>query len=124
MAHPHEEVVRRMYGAINERDMQAFAGAFSEGAVWHGAGRSIEGRDAIWALVSELINASRGTLEIDLHDVLANDQHVVALQVTRAERPERRLENAVVYVFHVIDGQITEAWFNGDPRPQDEFWST
>jgi uncharacterized protein len=124
MPHPHEEVVRKAYAAINRRDMDAFVAEFAEDAVWHGGGQSIEGREAIGALVGQLIDAANGTLQISLHDVLANDQHVVALQTTRAERQGRRLEDRVVYVFHVAGGRIAEAWFNGDPRVQDEFWSS
>lgn len=103
--------------------MDAFVAEFAENAVWHGGGLTIEGREAIGALVGRLIDASGGTLQIDLHDVLANDEHVVVLQTTRAEREGRRLKDNVVYVFHVADGKIAEAWFNGDPRVQDEFWS-
>jgi ketosteroid isomerase-like protein len=123
MPHPNEEVVRRAYAAINRRDIDAFVAAFAENAVWHGSGQSIVGSKPIGALVGQLIDASGGSLQIDLHDVLANDEHVVVLQTTRAERQGRRLEDNVVYVFHVVEGKIAEAWFSGDPRVQDEFWS-
>ncbi|HEX2026719.1 MAG TPA: nuclear transport factor 2 family protein [Nitriliruptorales bacterium] len=97
---------------------------FAPDAVWHGAGAHVAGREAIVALVRQLVHASGGTLEIELHDVLANDRHTVALQVTRAERHGRRLEDRVVDVYHVRDGKITDAWFSGDPRIQDDFWSS
>ncbi len=103
--------------------MGAFTAEFAEDAVWHGGGQTIEGREAIGALVGQLIDASGGTLKIDLHDILASDDHVVVLQTTRAQWEGRRLEDNVVYVFHIADGKIAEAWFNGDPRVQDEFWS-
>jgi ketosteroid isomerase-like protein len=61
--------------------------------------------------------------DIELHDVLANDEHAVALQVTQAERGGRMLSDRVVYVFHLRNGKIAEAWFNGDPRVQDDFWA-
>jgi ketosteroid isomerase-like protein len=54
--------------------------------------------------------------------VLANDDHAVALQIARAERNGRSLVDRVVYVFHLRDGKTAEAWFNGDPRVQDDFW--
>ena len=123
MPHPGESVVRGMYEAINRRDMEAVAAAFAEDAVWHGSGAEIRGAQEISGLVSQLIEASGDTLRIDLHDITSSDKHVVALQTTHAERDGRSLEDRVVYVFHVTDGRITEAWFNGDPRTQDEFWS-
>jgi uncharacterized protein (TIGR02246 family) len=124
VSHPNEEIVRRAYAAINNRDLEAFAAEFVEDAKWYGSGTQVEGREVIGTMVGQLIDASGGTLQIDLHDVLANDEHAVVLQVTRAERAGRVLEDKVVYVFHLRNGKITEAWFNGDPRVQDEFWST
>lgn len=124
MSHPNERVVRRAYEAINDRDVEGFIRQFADDAVWHGAGAEIRGNEAIGELVGQLIDASGGTLQIDLHDVLANEEHVVVLQVTTAEREGRPLTDRVAYVFHVEHGKITEAWFNGDPRVQDEFWSS
>ena len=123
MPHPGESVVRGMYEAINRRDMAAVAAAFAEDAVWHGSGSEITGGQAIAGLVSQLIQASGDTLHVELHDITSSDEHVVALQITRAERNGRSLEDSVAYVFHVTGGKITEAWFTGDPRIQDEFWS-
>jgi hypothetical protein len=122
MVHPNELVIRRAYDAVNRGDVAGFAAAFVEDAVWHGSGTSISGAQAIAGLVGTLWEASGGTLHIELHDVLANDEHAVALQVTRAEREGRSLADRVVYVFHLRDGRITEAWFNGDPGVQAAFW--
>jgi ketosteroid isomerase-like protein len=111
-----------MYAAINQRDMDGLIAAFAPDAVWHGAGASIDGAESIAAMVGQLIEASEGTMQIELHDVLANDEHTVALQVTTAQRGDRGLSDNVVYVYHLRDGKIVEAWFTGDPRVQDEFW--
>jgi uncharacterized protein len=124
MVGPDELVVREMYASINRRDMNALRKVFARDAIWHGAGQEVRGADRIAQLVQTLIDASARTLHIDLHDVVANDEHVVALQTTRAQRGERHLVDRVVYVFHVRDGRISDAWFHGDPRIQDEFWST
>lgn len=123
MAHPHEEAVRRAYAAINRRDLPGFAAEFATDAVWHGSGTEIRGNEAIGELVGQLVEASGGTLQVELHDVLVSEEHVVALQITRAERKGHRLADRVVYIFHLAGGKIVEAWFNGDPRVQDEFWS-
>ena len=83
------------------RDLEAFVAEFNEDARWHGPGRQVQGRKVIGAMVGQLIDASGGTLQIDLHDVLANDEHAVVPQITRAERAGRVLEDRVVYVFHL-----------------------
>lgn len=123
MAHPNEQVIRRVYEAINAGDLDAFAAEFTPDAVWHGSGADIIGAQALGRLIGQLREASAGTLRVELHDVLANDDHAVALQITRAEREGRSLADRVIYVFHLRDGKFGEAWFNGDPRVQDEFWS-
>jgi len=122
MPHPNEQVIRRAYAAINRGDLAAISAEFTEDAIWHGSEAAISGAEAIADLVGALREASRGTLRIELHDVLANEFHAVALQVTRAERNGQSLVDRVVYVFHLRDGKIAEAWFNGDPRVQDDFW--
>lgn len=107
--HPHEQAIRGMYDAINAGDLDAVGAEFSTDALWHGADALIRGSHAIAELVGQLREASGETLQIELHDVLANDDHAVALQVTRADRRGRSLADRVVYVFHMRDGKIAEA---------------
>ena len=123
MTHRDEEVVRRAYEALNRGEVEIFAEHFAEDAVWHGSGAQVQGREAIAGMVDQLVRATEGTLHVELHDVLASKDHVVVLQTTRAERTGRSLADRVVYVFHLRDGKIAEAWFQGDPRVQDEFWA-
>jgi ketosteroid isomerase-like protein len=63
-----------------------------------------------------------GTLEndVDVHDVLANDDHVVALlQVKLQSSTGERVEYPVVEIAHVVDGQVTERWAFMDACPAD-----
>lgn len=123
MTHPSEALLRRAYTAFNEGNVEGFMAAFAVNAVLHGADADVRGRPAIRAVVEQLREMAGGTLHIEVHDVLANDEHAVVLQVTRAERAGRVLADRVAYVFHLRDGLVTDAWFQGDPRIQDEFWS-
>ena len=123
MAHPHELVVRGAYEALDRDDMAGFAASFAADAVLHGGeGVEVAGAESIARMIWQLREMTNGTLRWELHDVLANDDHTVALHVTRAERNGRSLADRVVYVFHVRDGQIREAWFSGDPRVQADFY--
>ncbi len=49
------------------------------------------------------------------HDVLASDEHVVALRYMGVRRPDLELETRVVSVFHFRGGRQVERWF----YPQD-----
>ena len=67
---------------------------------------------------------SGGTISIELHDVLANDDHVVALTTVRAQREGKRLQDNTVQTFHIKDGKATEVWSNpSDLYASDDFWS-
>jgi hypothetical protein len=123
MTHPHETLVRDAYGAFNEGDIDGFLVAFAEDAVLHGADGQIAGRDAIRSVVEQLRALTENTLHIEVHDVLANDNHTVILQLTKAKLGDRVLEDRVVYVFHIADGFIVDAYFQGDPRIQEAFYS-
>lgn len=123
MAHPNELVVRRAYEALDRDDMAGFIATFAPDAVLHGGeGVEVAGAERIARMIWQLREMTNGTLRWELHDVLANDDHAVALHTTRAERNGRSLADRVVYVFHVRDGHIREAWFSGDPRVQADFY--
>jgi hypothetical protein len=47
---------------------------------------------------------SPGTFRVEFHDVLANDEHAVALYVVRGEREGRTLEDRSVLASHVRIG--------------------
>jgi uncharacterized protein len=121
--HPNELVIRRAYEALDRDDMAGFAAMFARDAVLYGGeGLKVTGAERIAEMIWQLREMTNGTLRWDLHDVVANDDHAVALHTTRAERNGRLLVDRVVYVFHVQEGQIREAWFSGDPRVQTDFY--
>jgi uncharacterized protein (TIGR02246 family) len=120
--HPHVDLVAGAYAALNDRDIEGFLAAFAVDAVLHGADQSVQGREAIGEVIRQLIKLSNDTLFIDVHDVLANDEHTVVLHTTTAQLGDRRLSDRVVYVFHIDDGLIRDAYFTGDPRVQEEFY--
>src|SRR5688572_9121045 len=74
-------------------------------------------------VVEQLRALTENTLYLEVHDVLANDHHTVILQLTKAKLGNRVLEDRVVYVFHIDDGFIVNAYFQGDPRVQEAFYS-
>jgi ketosteroid isomerase-like protein len=47
----------------------------------------------------------------EVHDLLADDEHGVALLAGTAERAGERIEQKVVHVFHLnADGKVTDWW--------------
>jgi carbon monoxide dehydrogenase subunit G len=67
---------------------------------------------------------SGGTLRVEVHDILANDEHGVALVRGTGQRGAKSIADNGVQVFHLRDGKATEVWFHpGDQAASDEFWS-
>lgn len=128
-AQENAAAVRRGYEAFNRGDMQALADLFAEDAVWHVSGRNRlsgekRGRDAAFAYFGQLGELSGGTFRAELHDVIANDEHVVGLHTSTGERGGRRLSAHTALVFHMRDGKVAECWeHQEDQAAFDEFVS-
>lgn len=130
MAHPNEDLVRDGYAAFGRGDLDALQNRFfAEGIRWHFPGKSpfggdYEGADQVLGWLGRTFEVSGGTIRLELHDVMGNDQHVAALVTIRAERPGKQLVDQTVQLFHIRDGKATEVWsYPGDLYASDEFWS-
>jgi uncharacterized protein len=56
------------------------------------------------------MEVTEGTFHLDVHAVLADDTHGVALVVTTASRAGRSITTQNAHVFHLRDGRVTEFW--------------
>lgn len=116
MAHPNEDLVRQGFEAYARGELPGqLAGLMSPDVVWHVPGRGSlagdhAGLEAVAAHLARTARLSGGTHRIDVHDVLANDDHVVVLHGARAERGGKKLDVNALHLFHVRDGKITEVW--------------
>jgi len=128
--HANVGILRKAYEAFAAGDMAALTELFAEDVVWHLPGRNPlagthRGRDAVFAVFTKTAQLSGSTFRIELHDVLANDEHTVAIQRETGSRQGRQLDVRDVEIYHVRDGKITEWWsFSDDERQNDEFWSS
>ena len=68
------------------------------------------------------MDATEGSLHLDLHSVLADDEHGVALMTISASRGGRSLNVNAVDVMHLRDGKVAEVWaIPTDQYTYDEF---
>jgi uncharacterized protein len=127
--HPNLATFRSIYAAFTTGDMDMLATFFDEGVVWHTPGRhrlagTHEGRDAAFASFAEEFALSGGTYSVELRDVLANDEHIVALLYATAEREGKRLDQDYAIAFEMRDGIVRAAWeVWKDQSSVDAFWS-
>jgi ketosteroid isomerase-like protein len=129
--HPNEELYREAIAAFQRGDMDALRTKyFAEDICYRVHGRSpvsgeYNGAAEVIGLFGRLFELSGGTLRIELHDVVANDDHTVAMFSAHAERNGRQLNvNEVQIVHPTPDGKAGEVWTSSsDPYTFDEFWS-
>jgi uncharacterized protein len=114
-AKENADLVRRGYEAFQKGDLAAFDDILADDCVWHVPGRGQlagdkTGRQAVVEYYGKLGELSEGSIAVDVHDVLANDEHVTGLHGTSARRGAKSYETMEVIVFHVQGGRVSEAW--------------
>ena len=81
------------------------------------------GRDDVFGFFARLAEETGGTFRLDIHDVLANDEHAIALCTLSATRGGKSMEVPVANVHHIRDGKVTEFWgATADPQATIDFW--
>ena len=118
---PDERVatMQRAYEAFSRGDMDTLRQLWTADVVWHVGGHNRlsgdkRGADAILAYFQQLMEATGNTLRVELHDVVANDTHVVSMHTATAEHGGRRLTAHVVLVTHMREGKFAEIWDHAD----------
>lgn len=127
--HPNLALFRHIYEAFTSGDMDTLATSFASDVVWHTGGNNplsgdFTGRDATFEAFAKEFELSNGSYEVDVHDALADDEHIVAILHARAQREGKALDEDYVIVFNVSAGLVTEAWELWVDQPSvDAFWS-
>lgn len=128
-AQENAATIRRGYELFNSGDLEGLRQLFAEDVVWRAGGRGRlsgekRGRDAAFAYFGQLGAETGGTFRAELHDILANEEHVVGLHTNTARRGDKSLNLREALVFHVRDGKIVEAWEHyEDSQTADEFFA-
>ena len=74
--------------------------------------------------VGRTMELTGGSFRVEVHDVVANDEHGVGLNSVHAEREGRTQEDNNTLVFHVRDGKVTEVWqYQADQYAADDVFS-
>jgi ketosteroid isomerase-like protein len=123
VAHPNEELARKATDAISKGDMETFLSLHTDDTVIHFPGQGplagdYKGKDGVAQLFQKQMQMLDAPPEILNHDILANDEHVVVLNNTRAARKGRTLEQQQVVVIHPRDGKIAEVWLQFEKQQE------
>jgi ketosteroid isomerase-like protein len=119
-------VVRGLYDARARNDLAAAADLLAPDVVWHEPYDylgTLNGRDDVMDAIRQSMQETAGTFSLKVTDLLASDDHVVALVDFSAERHGQQMSGREIGVFKVDRGLIAEVWFYTaeDPDAVSEF---
>jgi len=126
--HRNEQLLRKAYDAEGRGDLETYLGFLTDDFVMHIPGRSrlcgeYRGKDEMQQHLRDIRELSRGTFRIEVHDVLANDDHAVGLILAWANRDDRVVDLRRVHVWHIRDAMLSELWIQpGDQYAFDAYW--
>lgn len=128
-AQENAEIIRGGYEAFGKGDIPAVLALFADDVVWHIPGRSplagdYNGAQEVLGFFGQLQERSGGSFRLEMHDLLASDDHVVALINEVGHRGDKSINSPGVHVWHVSGGKVTEFWgASSDLYALDEFWA-
>jgi len=117
-------LLRQALDAFNRGDAQAATELVADDVEWHEIGRAepIVGKAALAARYGAAIPGWDITAEI--HDILANDEHAIALVTATAGMGGRSFTYRTAEIFHIRDGKISARWaFSDDTAAINEFFA-
>ena len=127
--HTNVQRARQGYEAFGKGDMATINELLADDVVWHVGGNNslsgdYKGKDADFGLFGKLMEMSEGSFKLEVHDILANDEHSVILVRATAEKGGKKLDSKAVHVTHPDSaGRVTEFWaFEEDPAAMDAFF--
>ena len=120
--HPNATVVREMNEAMFGGDVEGAAGRLADDVVWHVIGRAEPYRGKA-ELAASMDDLREFTITWEQHDLLASDDHVIALGTATATHGGRSLVYRTAEIYHVRDGKVVERWaFSDDTQTIVDFF--
>ncbi len=128
--HPNVEKARRAYAAFSAADMATVNELMADDIEWHIGGNSsfagvYKGKDAVFGFFGKLMETTGGTFKLEVHDILANDEHTIALVTETSQMNGKTLVGRAVHIIHPdSEGRTKEFWtFLEDQAAADAFFA-
>jgi ketosteroid isomerase-like protein len=128
MAHPNEELLRRVDAQMAKGNPQAMFDLFADDAVVHVGGRSkmagdYKGKGEIQQSFGLFMQSLGDNPSLESHDIVANDTHGIVMQTAKGARGGKSIEIKGLGIMHFSGGKVTEAWFlDEDPYTADPWY--
>jgi uncharacterized protein len=129
MSASNAAIIRKAYEDFAQGNTPAVFAAFDPNMTWHVPGHSplsgdYTGHDQVAGFFQRTMELSGGVFSIDVRNVLAEGDLVVALVTVSARRNGASESFPEVHVWRMNDGKAVEFCdYQGDERREDRFWS-
>lgn len=116
MTHPHVQVLRNIDESMESGDLERFFSFYAEDVAVHIGGTSklagdYKGRDQLQEVFGRFMEAVGADYSFENHAYLADDEHGVTLQRSKATRGDQVLELDEVFLVHFREGRVSEMWY-------------
>ena len=121
--HPNASLYRQMMQRFEAGDTGALEEAVADDVVWWQIGSSepVRGKTA---LLRSMQGMEGVDFNVDVHDVLATDDHVVGLVTATVRVGDAEFSYRTAEITHVVDGKVAERWaFSDDTQAIVDFFS-
>jgi len=126
--HPNAQRLGDAYAAFARGDIDSIRNEyFHQDITFHVPGPSplagdFRGLDAVLAMFGELFAQTGGNFQIEIHDVLGNDRHVVGITTSHVTRNGQARSYRNIHVAQMKDGKIVEWWEFPEAAAYAEAW--
>jgi ketosteroid isomerase-like protein len=124
--HPNATAFRRVLDGLNTGDMETLVGVLADDVEWHeiGLAEPIRGKEALAQRYSSGAGAD-WDITAEVHDVVANDEHAVALVNATARKDGEEFHYRTAEIVHMKDGKVTARWaFSDDTDAINRFFAS
>ena len=122
--HPNAAKIRAASEAMEQSgDPTSQMEILSDDIVWHeiGSDEPVRGKQALAERFAGMPEGA--SIKVDTHDVVANDEHAIALVTATATMGDQELVYRTAEIYHMKDGKITERWaFSDDTDRINKFF--
>ncbi|MEX2420596.1 MAG: nuclear transport factor 2 family protein [Actinomycetota bacterium] len=117
--HPNAAATRAAIEAFSKGDFETMVASLADDVVWHIPGSNrfageFRGKAAVVEQFRSREEAGVRTSIDEIHDVVGNDEHVVALVRVGVSSADDSTSSNSVWVMHVADGKMLEFWGAND----------
>ncbi|HEX6300454.1 MAG TPA: nuclear transport factor 2 family protein [Acidimicrobiia bacterium] len=124
--HPNVARYREIHQKVQQGDFEAVLEALDDDVVWHQIGaETLHGKGAVRESMSRMEEFGADAFDLDIHDVVGNDEHVVGLVETTVNTGDQSFTYRTAEIAHMNDGKVTERWaFSDDTQRIIEFFGS